>query len=295
MTRRIAAIVCLLAPALAADSAVGRLLEAKMASAVRAYDAVTPGAIGVAAIDLTSGRVFVHNGDAVFPTASSIKIPIMVELFRAARRGEVRMSDKITLTAADAVGGSGVLTGRLKQGPQTLTLLELITAMIEHSDNTATNQCIAVAKMDRVNRLLREQGFQTIRLRRIMMDTAAARRGEENVASPVEMARLAEMLYRGRLANAEDTAQMIGILKLVKAEMRAAIPADIPVAAKPGGLTGVQCETGIVYLPGRPFVLSVFGTYLDDGATPVRAITKIVFEYFSKLAESNEYGNRVGR
>ncbi len=205
------------------------------------------------------------------------------------------MSDKITLTAADAVGGSGVLTGRLKQGPQTLTLLELITAMIEHSDNTATNQCIAVAKMDRVNRLLREQGFQTIRLRRIMMDTAAARRGEENVASPVEMARLAELLYRGRLADAEDTAQMIGILKLVKAEMRAAIPADIPVAAKPGGLTGVQCETGIIYLPGRPFVLSVFGTYLDDGATPVRAITKIVFEYFSKLAESNEYGNRVGR
>ena len=143
--------------------------------------------------------------------------------------------------------------------------------------------------------MLADLGFHTIHLRRIMMDSAAARRGDENVASPAEMARFVEMLYRGKLADAESTRQMIDILKLVKSEMRAAIPPEVAVASKPGELPGVECETGIVYLTGRPFVLSVFGTYLDDGAHPVRGVTEIVFKCFSKLAESNRYGHRTGR
>lgn len=295
MIGRLVAAALLVLPALWGESAVQHLLEDKMFARIRDYDAAMPGALGVATIDLTSGRVFVYNGEAVFPTASSIKIPIMVELFRAARRGEVRLTDSVTLTASDAVGGSGVLARQLAEGPRTLTVLELIKAMIESSDNTATNRCIAIARMDRVNRMLAAQGFREIRLRRIMMDSAAARRGDENVASPVEMARFVEQLYRGRLAPPGDTSQMIDILELVKADMRAAIPADVRVASKPGELPGVQCETGIVYLPGRPFVISVFTTFIGDNVHPVRDITKFVYDYFAKLAESNEYGNRTGR
>lgn len=294
MTRR-SIVFALSAAMLEAETAVQRLLEDKMFSRIRDYDASLPGALGVAVIDLTSGRVFVYNGEALFPTASSIKIAIMAELFRAAQRGEVRLSDTVTLTHSDAAGGSGVLAAQLAEGPRTLSVLELITAMIEHSDNTATNRCIAIAKMDRVNRFLEEQGLRNIRLQRVMMDVMAARRGDENIASPLEMARLVELLYRGKLAGVDSTAQMIGILKKANGDLRAAVPAGIPVASKPGDLTGVQCETGIVYVPGRPFVLSVFGSYLDDGARPVRAVARIVFEYFSRLAESNEYGNRVGR
>ena len=102
------------------------------------------------------------------------------------------------------------------------------------------------------------------------------------------------MLYRGKLSDPDGTRQMIDLLKLVKDEMRSAIPAGVEVASKPGDLPGVLCETGIVFLPGRPFVVSVFGTFLDDSAHPVRDVSEIVFEYFSKLAESNEYGNRTG-
>lgn len=291
MTRLIAAF--LVVSAAWGESAVQRLLEGKMSARIEEYDRSLNGALGVAAIDLTSGRLFAYHGHAVFPTASSIKIPILVEMFRSIKRGEFKLTDTVTLQPADAVGGSGELQKALAGGLQRLTVLELITAMIEHSDNTATNRCIAMAKMDRVNRYLTELRFHNIRLRRIMMDSKAAARGDENTASPVEMARFVEMLYRNRLAGESDTREMIEILKRVKAGMRAAIPAAIPVAAKPGDLPGVECETGIVYLPNRPFVLAVYSTFLDENVHPVPAITKIVFDYFSKVAASNEYGNRV--
>ncbi len=293
MIRRIALCSVLFLPGIWAETAVQHLLENKMFSRIRDYDASLRGSLGVTTIDLTSGRVFVYNGDAVFPTASSIKIPILVAMFQAMHRGRFQLSDRITLEPADAVGGSGELQKALAAGPQQLTVGELVRAMIEHSDNTATNRCIAMVKMDRVNRMVSALGFHAIRLRRLMMDSAAAKSGNENVASPVEMARFVEMLYRGKLGDADATRQMIDMLMLVKANMRAAIPAEVAVAAKPGELPGVECETGIIYLSGRPFVISVFSTFLDADVHPVGEITKIAFEYFSKLANSNEYGNRL--
>lgn len=284
--------VCLMAAAYGQTS-VRQLLENKLLGRIAAYDATLNGALGVAAIDLTTGRTLLYHGDAVFPTASSIKIPIMAEMFHAAGRGEFKLTDSVTLKPSDSVGGSGLLQRSLTSGDVRLTVHELITAMIENSDNTATNRCIAMAKMDRINALITELGFHAIRLRRIMMDTGAAKRNYENTASPAEMARLVEMLYRGRLGDANATEQMIAILKRVKANMRAALPPEIPVASKPGDLPGVECESGIVYLPGRPFVLSIFSTFLEGDVHPVRDITKMFFDFYSKLAASNDYGNRV--
>ncbi len=280
-------------PALLAADSAARLLEDKLSSHIHDYDVSLNGALGVAAIDLTTGRLFSYHGDAVFPTASTIKIPVLVEAFRAMKRGEFKLTDTVTLKPSDVVGGSGELQKSVTGAPKQLTVLELITAMIEHSDNTATNRVIAMVKMERVNRWLTELGFHDIRLRRIMMDSAAAQRGDENVASPAEMARLVEMLYRGKLADDADTQQMLDILKLVKARIRTTIPAGIAVASKPGDLPGVECEVGIVYLTGRPFVVSVYSTFLDDNVHPVSPIAKIVFDYFLKLSVSNEYGNRV--
>lgn len=283
----------LCAGVLCAESLVQQALAEKMAARIRALDASTSGVLGVAAIDLVSGREFAYHGDAVFPTASVIKVPIMIAIFRAAERGDVRLDEAVTLTPAESVGGDGHLQQRLRNGPMRITVRELITAMIRDSDNTAANKCIAIVRRERVNEMLSGFGFQTMRLRRIMMDGASARRGEENTSSPVEMARLMAMLYRGKMANAQSTREMIDIMKLVKAYMRPAIPANVEVASKWGELDGVRCEAGVVVLQGRPFVLSVFSTFLDDGVNPVPDATRIAYEYFDKLSRSNEYGNRL--
>lgn len=294
MTRIAAGLLILFAsPAARAETAVQHLLENKMFSKIKDYDAALNGTLGVATIDLTSGRIFVYNGEAVFPTASVIKIPIMVEMFRAIKQGEFKLTDKVTIQPSESVPGSGSLQNALRNGPQTMSVHALLTAMIEQSDNTATNRAIAMAKMDRVNRFVDSLGFRTIRLRRIMMDSAAAIRGDENTASPLEMARLVEMLYRGKLGDADATAKMIALMKLVKGGVRESLPADIETATKTGSVPGVQCEAGIVYLSNRPYVISVFSTFVDEGVSPVGGISKIVFEYFSKVAASNEYGHKV--
>ena len=66
---------------------------------------------------------------------------------------------------------------------------------------------------------------------------------------------------------------------------------NVPVASKPGELTGVRCETGFVLLAGRPFALSVASSFLTEPENPVPAVAKLVYEHFARLARSNRYGN----
>ena len=294
MTLRHAVALLLAASALQAETAVQRLLEDKLLfGRVKAIGDAIHGALGVATIDLTSGRVFVYNGEAEFPTASTIKVPLMVELFRRAKSGELRLDSPVAVSPSDLVEGSDPTKARLASGPAEIPVADLMRAMIEHSDNTATNKLIGIAGMDSVNGLLASQNMRATRMRRRMIDVAAAARDEENTTSPLEMARFLETLFRGGLADADATKQMIGLMKLVKADIRAAVPAQIEVASKPGDLNGVHCEIAIVYLPDRPFILSVYSTFLNDGENPVPDVAKAAFEYFTKLAASNRYGNRV--
>ncbi len=279
--------------AAAAQPTAAELLEARTLARIRAVEESLDGVLGVAAIDLDTGWMFGRNLDTEFPQASSIKIPIMVEVFTAVRAGRLRMNDSLELTAADLVGGSGKLREELKSGPLRRSLRELVEVMIRDSDNVATNKLIALVGLDSVNRSMAKMGLARTRLQRRMMDGGAAARDEENLSTPREMARLAEMLYRGQLVDEAASREMIEILKTVTASMRKAIPAEIPVASKPGSVPGVRCETGIVFLPGRPFALSVMGAFLNEKEDPVAPVARIVYEHFEKLAHSNRYGHRV--
>ena len=273
-----------------AQETVADLLEHKTIAKVRVAADAVDAVVGFAAVDLTTGRVFSHNGNVVFPQASSIKIAILTEMFRS---GRFRMSDPVTLSPKDAVGGSGRLQQRLKNGPVTLSIRELITAMIEWSDNTATNKCIDMAGMANVNRTVEELGLHSTRLQRKMMDLPAAKRNEENISTPLDMARLVELIYQGKAAPPEACREMIAIMKLVSADMRSVVPDDVEVASKPGQLDGVRCETGIVFLPNRPFALSVASAYLNDRRSPVLDVTDIIFGHFQRLARANRYGRYV--
>jgi len=270
------------------------LLENKTLAELRRFDEGFDGALGVAAIDLNAGHMFALHGDTVFPQASVIKIPILARMYQAARAGQFTLDTRVTLEPREAVGGSGHLQERLKNGaPITLTVRELITAMIEWSDNTATNKCIALAGMDDVNHMMDSLGLRHTRLRRKMMDAAAVARGEENVSTPEEMARLVEMIYRGKLVDEAASREMVEILKRVSGGIEQGLPLDIPTAAKIGELPGARGETGIVFLEGRPFVLSVMSAFIDDRRTPVPEVTRIVYRYFEKLAGANTWGNRL--
>jgi beta-lactamase class A len=269
------------------------LLERKLLNRIEAVDTALAGVLGVAVIDLQTGRKIGRNADTVFPQASSIKIPIMIEVFRAARAGTVKLDDTITLEKRDSVEGSGHLRILMRSHPIAVSIRELVTAMIETSDNTAANRLIAMVGMDAVNRSIKDMGFTATKLQRRMLEPDAAKADRENISTPDEMARMAELLYRGKAVDEAASREMIEILKLVSANFRESIPDSVLIASKPGEVNGVRAETGIVFLPGRPFVLSVMATYLERGVNPVPQIARIVYEHFEKLSHSNRHGHNL--
>jgi beta-lactamase class A len=126
-----------------------------------------------------------------------------------------------------------------------------------------------------------------------MMDSAAARRDDENISTPEEMARIVERIYRGRAAGPASTEEMIAILKRVKAHFRKALPAEVEIASKPGGIPGVKCESGIVFRGNRPFVMSVMTTFVPPESDVVERAATLIFRHFDTLAKSNAYGHKV--
>jgi len=269
------------------------LLEGKLLRRIQDLDARTPGVLGLAAIDLTSRRTFSYHGETVFPQASSIKIPILIRVYEDVAQGKFRLEDRVTLTEKDLVGGSGELQRDLKKGPLTLSIEDLVKAMIASSDNTATNYLIRRAGMDSVNRWLGGNGFPNTRLQRIMMDPAAAAADRENISTPREMAGIADLLYRGMAVNPAASKSMLDVMRLVKAHFRKALPEGTDIASKPGGLPGIACETGVVFLPRRPFALSVMTTFAADENETVEEAARMVYRHFQSLAAANQYGHRL--
>lgn len=267
------------------------LLTEKLQRQVADYGEKMEGVLGVAVLDLKTGERWSYHGDVLFPQASAIKIPILIEMFRLREAGELRFEDKVTLQPVELVGGSGVLQKRLKDGPLTVGIEEIVREMIASSDNTATNWCIRRAGMENINRTISKLGFPRTRLQRIMIDQAAASRNEENISTPNEMVEMVRLIEEGKTVSPAASKEMLVMMKLVKADMRKAVPAEVEIATKVGELTGVRTEAGIVYLPGRPFVIAVMGTYLKEPFNPVGDITRMVYEHFAKLAVGNVYGN----
>src|SRR5439155_20878941 len=153
-----------------------RILWQKLEAAIHDEDRNLDGVLGVAILDLSTGRTLFLNADEVLPTASSIKIAILAELYHQAQQGKLKLTDAYTLQSSDLVGGSGI-TGALTPGVTRLTLRDVAALMISVSDNSATNVIIDRIGMENINALLDSLGLAHTRLRRKMMDVKAAAEG----------------------------------------------------------------------------------------------------------------------
>jgi beta-lactamase class A len=267
-----------------ADSA-GDLMWKKLDSFVGEIVARFDGVMGVAIVDLTDGRTISRNADRVFPTASSIKIAILLELYhqeqeaRAGAQGKAKLNDLYTFDPKALVEFSQVMAG-LTPGVTRVTNRDLAQFMVAVSDNTAANIL-----------MLRGLGLTKTMLRRKMMDFAAAKRGDENVSTPQEMARLLETIYKGKILKKELNEQFIKQLSTLKESY---IPHDLPpgvqVANKPGNLQNVRTDSGIVFVKGRPFAMSVMTADARDERAAERAISEIALEsyrYFEMRSKSS--------
>jgi beta-lactamase class A len=249
------------------------------------------GVLGYVAIDLTSNeQVAARLERQPFPTASTIKLAILYELLKQCEEGKLVLDKPAPLERSQIVAGSGVLQHLTAP---ILSLADHAALMIIVSDNTATNVVIDAVAMTNVTARMKALGLADVLLRRKMMDSAAARRGDENVASPASLAKTAEMLWRGQGLEKQSRDAAVRILYQVPGAIRNAVPSRVRVASKTGTLTGVRAEAAVVELEGRPFALAVMTTYLrndPDGQRAIGEVADAAFSYFERLAGGGAYG-----
>lgn len=264
------------------------ILWQHLESTVKRAAAEFDGVLSVTIQDLTDGRTVSVRGDEVMPTASMIKIAVLVELYR-----QGRMGDLYTLDTTDLVPGSAIMS-RYTHGVTRLTLRDVATAMIGESDNGATNILIDRLGMAKINATLTGLGYSRTRLERKMIDLAAAQAGRENVASSNETVALLAAAHHGKLFSPDLTADFFRVLATPKrSRLMSQLPSGARGATKTGSLDAVVTEGGVLYAPGRPFAITIMATYVNDAPAAERLLGELslaAWNHFVRLGKGSAYG-----
>jgi beta-lactamase class A len=236
--------------------------QSQLDAKVRTRIAQTKGTVSLFAKNLDTGATYGLNPDAKVRTASTIKLPVMVECYQAVADGRAKWSTELLLREEDKVSGSGVLF-EFSDGAK-IFLRDAMHLMIVVSDNTATNLILDRLSANAVNKGMDKLGLTDTRsLRKVRGDgnklkapTGWSDAGlkEENkkyglgVSTPREMVKLLELLEQGKVVNADASKEMIEVLK--RQQLRDGIArrtGELPVASKTGALDRLRSDVGILY------------------------------------------------
>lgn len=212
------------------------------------------GNVWIYAKNLDSNREYAWRADDQVRTASTIKLPIMVEVFAQVAANKINWTDEFTLAKNNRFGGSGVL-GEFSDG----TKIDLKTAtnlMIVVSDNTATNLILDKITTEAVNARMDALGLINIRsLKKIGGGDSRAASDPLyklfgiGTSTPRQMVKLLEMLEKGEAVSKDASAQMIGILRRQQYTngIGRGLLDTVPVASKSGALDRLRSDVGIIY------------------------------------------------
>jgi len=147
------------------------------------------------------------NEDKVFSSASTIKVPILIEALRQAEKGQINLDEKTTVSSSDITNGGGII--RHLSDDQILSIRDLMYLMIILSDNTATNMMIDRVGMDSVNKACVEMGCEDTKLQRKMMESV---KPKDNLTTAKDMGRIMKEAYEGDILNAEGKKEFLRIM-----------------------------------------------------------------------------------
>jgi beta-lactamase class A len=271
------------------------ILREKLEKELRRIADSFKGVMSVQFVDLSDGTRVGVNEQLVFPQGSSIKVPILIELFRQAESRPAILRERQRVTGATRTGGSGILE-HFVEGSSELSNEDLAVLMIGLSDNTATDLLIDVVGMQSVNETMAALGAPQTKLRRKMITPEASARGEENVSTAQEAATLMARIARCELpVSREACAEIRRILAIPRGNaVRRVVPTEVRVLSKTGGVPGVSVIWAIVEVPDRPFVFTAMTNYgFADGGEAIERAARAAYDYARRLARATEYGVRV--
>ena len=232
------------------------------------------------------------NEEAVFHAASTMKVPVMVELFKQAAAGKLSLDDRITVTNQfkSVVDGSPyTLAADVDSDPEMYKAIgaersyrDLCEAMITVSSNLAANNLINRLGAERVSETMRTYGAGGMLVRRGVEDGKAFAKGLNNTTTARAFYTILEAIGRRKVVSEAASGAMIEILERQK--FRDGIPAGLPpgvaVGHKTGTITKIHHDGGIVFAP-RPYVLVVLTRGFADEKTSdalIARISTLVFE-----------------
>jgi beta-lactamase class A len=252
--------------------------------------AASSGTVAVYARRMGHPAAVLLNADERFPTASIIKVVILLSLFQLAEKHPSVMRDTIVLKLSDFVGGSEILDAY--NPGDTISVDRLAHAMIEQSDNTASNVLISYLGLDRIADTIHRAGLTKTQLHRHFMDVAAIMHHSENLSTARDMGVLLYQIERGAheavytVASPASCRAMIQIMlrQEDRDKLARGLPPGVPLANKTGEIDGVRNDIGIVDPFGEaPYVIAVLTKDLNDfslGNIAIRRISKAVHSAF---------------
>ncbi|HVR47038.1 MAG TPA: serine hydrolase [Candidatus Binatia bacterium] len=275
----------------------GRAVAAgSLHSRVRAIARALPGRLGVYARTMAPGPPLVAYGASEhFPTASTIKVLIMATAFAREEAEPGALHDRITFYRSELIGGSDFMTD-VDDG-HVFTVRELITPMIQVSDNTAANLLIGYLGVAAINAMGRKAGMERTHLARKFLDYAAIAHHNDNVSTPADMGRLLYLIERGAreqtrtILSAKHCRAMVAIMlgQTDRDGIPAALPLGTSVANKTGEIEGTRDDVAIVEPFGdSPFVLAIMTRDAYDYAAAyaaIHAVTRVTYAAAARTFE----------
>lgn len=250
------------------------------------------GDVGIYVHDLKTDTEVAIQADTIFPTASVVKIPILVGIFDKIDKGELSIKDQFTYRDSQYYGGSGLM--QFFKDSTTVDLKTLVGLMISYSDNVTSiwNQVLAGGGL-RINQIMEDLNLPHTRVN-------SRTEGRENdwktygwgQTTPKEMANLLTWIREGKVISPKRSEEMYRYLGNIFYDGRSLsqIPATIKTASKTGSLDDVRSEVVLVHAPNNEYVFSIFTKnnedqrWDDDNEAEVltRKLSKLLWDYYSK-------------
>ncbi len=265
---------------------------------IRAELGKNPGTFAVAFKDATTGEQILINDRERFHAASTMKTPVMIEVFRQAAEHKFNLSDSILIknSFSSIVDGSAYALSPEDDSFADLyeavgkkrTLYYVMYQMVIFSSNLATNLIIEWVDARNVTHTMRTLGAMDIEVLRGVEDTKAFEKGLNNTVTAFDLLILYDQMARGKIISPTACDQMTNIL--LDQQFNEIIPAQLPkevkVAHKTGSIRGVQHDSGIVILPnGKKYSLVILSKNLTDEKAAIQSmatVSKMIYDYFDQ-------------